>query len=315
MIRNRSLIAMEWSRSRVLSAVLLATCGWLFAAEPVAIAQEASSTASAAYAKFTEFDVATIRENRSSGPAHLNFPLTNGDEYAPVHGYLQALNLPLIAFLQFAYRMDALQVVALQRQLPDWALSARYDIEARVDGEPGKDDMRRMVRALLASRFKLQLRQQVTTGNVYDLVLVHPGKLGPSLHVHAADDAQCQKNRPEGFFSPCGAVGFGVRDTSIRTVRMAGRKIVPDQLLFYATTQMGRPVLNRTGLTEQYDFTLEYAQQRYNQTPGDIDSDSPNPDGQTFPDALRDQLGLKLVPDKGPITSYVVEHLEKPSEN
>ena len=96
---------------------------------------------------------------------------------------------------------------------------------------------------------------------------------------------------------------------------MAGRKIVLDQILFYATTQMGRPVLNKTGLTERYDFTLEYAQQRYNQTPGDIDSDSSNPVGQTFPDALRDQLGLKLVPAKGPVTTYVLVRVEKPSEN
>jgi uncharacterized protein (TIGR03435 family) len=327
----RRMNAIEWARGLLAAIGLLAVCSHLLAVgehaptntgivyaamQVIAKAQDAvSSDATPSHQEFIQFDVATVRENRSSAPAYINFPFSADNTYVPTHGYMRASGLPLMAYIQFAYRMNALQVVALQKQLPDWAASARYDIEARVGGDPTKDDMRQMVRTLLARRFKLQLRPEITTGNVYDLQLLHPGKLGQALRLHAADDPDCRDNRAKGFSSPCGAIGFDVPDPAVRVVHMGGSKIVLDQILFYATTQMGRTVLNKTGLTGQYDFTLEYAPQRYNQTPGDVDSDSSTPDAPTFSDAVQDQLGLKLVPAKGPVTNYVLDHIERPSEN
>lgn len=332
-IRDRSLSAMEWTRGLLVSIAILASCAFMFTAGPhtpasvgvvyaamqvIANPQDsaASPDTASTHPQFAQFDVASVREDRGSGRPYVNFPLGSNDAYAPTHGLLQAFDLPLPAYVQFAYRLDALQVVALQKQLPDWALSARYDIEARAEGDPSKDDMRLMVRALLASRFQLQLHAETTTGNVYKLEILHPGKLGPSLHFHAADDLDCRNSPPSASSAPCGRIGFSVPDPAKRTVRMAGRNVSLDQLLFYATTQMGRPVLNQTGLPGKYDFTLEYAQQRYVQTPSDVDSDdASNPVGQTFPDAVRDQLGLKLVPAKGPVTTYTLDHVEKPTPN
>jgi uncharacterized protein (TIGR03435 family) len=330
MIRNRSLNPLEWARGLLASIVLLALCISLFGAgshtpantgvvyaamQAIANPQDdtASPAATPSHQQFTQFDVATIRENRSSAPAHINFPFSDDNAYVPTHGYMQASGLPLGAYIQFAYRMNPLQVVAFQKLLPDWAVSARYDIEARVEGDPGKDDIRRMVRALLASRFKLQLHTAITTADVYDLKLVHPGKLGPSLHVHAVDDPECRNNQPDGFVGPCGAIRIDMQDPNTLTLRMTGRNVTLDQLLFYATTQVGRPVLNKTGLTGRYDFTLAYASVR--RTPGDLDIDSSEPLGPSFPDAVHDQLGLKLVLAKGPVTTYVLDHIEKPSPN
>lgn len=329
MVRNRSLNAMELSRGLLASIALLVLCGYLFIAGPhtptntgivyaamQAIAAPGSDAAPApnpTHKQFTEFDVATIREDRNSAPSHINFPLSDDDSYVPTHGYMQASGLPLVAYIQFAYRMNPLQVVAFQKQLPYWAVSARYDIVARVEGDPGKDDMRQMVRALLASRFKLQLHTAITTADVYELKLVHPGKIGPSLHLHAADDPECKYNQPDGFVGPCSTIRIDMQDPNTLTLRMTGRNVTLDHLLFYATTQVGRPVLNRTGLTGRYDFTLAYASVR--RTPDDLDIDAPEPLGPSFQDAVHDQLGLKLVPAKGPVTTYVIDHVQRPSEN
>jgi uncharacterized protein (TIGR03435 family) len=75
------------------------------------------------------------------------------------------------------------------------------------------------------------------------------------------------------------------------------------------------PVLDKTGLTGKYDFKLEFAR----------DSDRPMPLGKSLPPtndseptvfvALKDQLGLKLVPIKLPLDEIVIDHIEKPSEN
>jgi uncharacterized protein (TIGR03435 family) len=329
MVRNRSLNTLEWTRGLLASIALLAACSFMLAAGPPSPANtgvvyaamqaianpqgNASPVPNPSHKQFTEFDVATIREDRNSAPAHINFTFSNDDSYVPTHGYMQASGLPLGAYIQFAYSMNPLDVVAFQKGLPDWALSTRYDIEARVEGDPSKDDMRQMVRALLASRFKLQIHTAITTADVYDLKLVHPGKIGPSLHVHSVDDPECRNNQPDGFVGPCGAIRIDMRDPSTLTLRMTGRNVTLDQLLFYATTQVGRPVLNKTGLTGRYDFTLEYASVR--RTPGDLDIDAPEPLGPPFPDAVHDQLGLKLVPAKGPVTIYVLDHIERPSEN
>jgi uncharacterized protein (TIGR03435 family) len=93
---------------------------------------------------------------------------------------------------------------------------------------------------------------------------------------------------------------------------MAGRRISLDLFATYATTEVGLPVQNKTGLTGRYDFTLEFAPSRV----GDVSvTEQPEPLGTPFPDAIQQQLGLKLVAAKGPVTTYVLDDVERPSEN
>ena len=72
-----------------------------------------------------------------------------------------------------------------------------------------------------------------------------------------------------------------------------------------------RPVLDRTGLTGTYDFTLEWTPDTHNSATPDADTSS----GSTFLEALKEQLGLKLEAQKGPIDFIVVDHIEHPSAN
>lgn len=186
-----------------------------------------------------------------------------------------------------------------------------------MDGDPGKDDMRTMMRALLASRFGLQLHPETKMDSVYDLVLAKPGKLGPTLHEHPENDPNCKAPMDpmaKDFFSPCGTVGFAIRDRNGQTQRMAGRNISISQFVWYASTEVGRTVVDKTGLSGKYDFALEFWPQRVGGPP-DPNASEPASAGAIFADAIRDQMGLKLAPDKGPVTTYVLDHIEKPSEN
>ena len=71
-----------------------------------------------------------------------------------------------------------------------------------------------------------------------------------------------------------------------------------------------RPVLDRTGLTGAYDFTLSFRPQ----LPPDAITDEQDNRPIIF-DALLDELGLELIPKKGPVEYLVIDHIERPSEN
>lgn len=77
-----------------------------------------------------------------------------------------------------------------------------------------------------------------------------------------------------------------------------------------AAIQFGRPVIDKTGLTSKYDFVLKYK----NRWDSDRAPDDPDP-RPPLDRALREQLGLKVEPAKGPVKILVIDHVEKPSEN
>ena len=83
---------------------------------------------------------------------------------------------------------------------------------------------------------------------------------------------------------------------------------------FSQGTNLGRPMVDATGLTGKFDFTLEWTQEpKEPLAPGaDVPTD---PSGLSFQEALREQLGIKLQPQKGTVSVLVVDHVERPSAN
>jgi uncharacterized protein (TIGR03435 family) len=77
---------------------------------------------------------------------------------------------------------------------------------------------------------------------------------------------------------------------------------------------LGRLVVDRTGLTGTFDFSLEWTPELNGPLPPGVDFE-PDPSGPTFLDALKEQLGLKLEATKGRVEVFVVDHVERPSEN
>jgi uncharacterized protein (TIGR03435 family) len=278
------------------------------------------------------FDVASVKLSKSNIPQYSNFPLGPGEVYIPNGGFFKATNMPLATYVFFAYKIKGNQMQSLLPQLPAWATADRFDIEARAEGNPSKDDMRLMMRSLLADRFKLAIHNETRQVPVLALVLLKPGKMGPSLRQHT-DDSPCPTRAPSqseqasaqtpsplqtvagGFPALCGGL-LGMPPSAPGRMRAGARNVtiafIADSLS--ATSGLGRPMLDQTGLSGTFDFILEWTRQPLGPSPPGAVL-PPDPSGPTFEEALREQLGLKLESQKGPVDVIVVDHVEHPSDN
>src|SRR6267142_6606299 len=154
---------------------------------PLCLAQpQGRDWQSAAGGRMT-FDAASVKGN-TTAPASArssSFPLGPGDVYVPNAGRFRAMNFPLVAYIEFAYKLTEDQNQFLPPQLPKWVTADRFDIQASVQGSPTKDQMRLMMQSLLADRFKLAVHFETREVPVFALSLVKPGQFGPRLRPHA----------------------------------------------------------------------------------------------------------------------------------
>jgi uncharacterized protein (TIGR03435 family) len=260
------------------------------------------------------FDVASVKP-ASGQSVPPSFPLGPGEAFRNTGGYLRA-DFDVWSYIEFAYRIwpSAEQTRALAR-LPKWVTQDRYSVEARAAGNPGKDQMRLMMQSLLAERFRLAVHFETHDVPLYAIGFVQSGKLGPKLIPHA-DGPPCA-DRLDPALHPISASGspafppvcdsLAVLRKSGGAVMMAGVRNTTMELLarHLSVLDLGRPLIDRTGLTGRFDFTIEW-------TPDATIPDAPAP---TSVQALRDQLGLKLEPATGPIQILIVDRIERPSAN
>ena len=113
-------------------------------------------------------------------------------------------------------------------------------------------------------------------------------------------------------------VSFSRAGDATRT--STGKGVAIDNLLATLASAVGRPVIDKTGLKGKYDYRLEYAPNSgLAPTPGgDSTGAAPSdaePSGPNIFTAVQEQLGLKLESAKGPVAIYVIDHVEKPSDN
>jgi uncharacterized protein (TIGR03435 family) len=257
------------------------------------------------------FDVASVKRNRSSAQANSNFPLGPGNAYTPNGGHFSATGFPLAMYINFAYKMMPAQIQQMATQLPDWAATDHYDIEARVQGDPGKDGMRALMRSLLAERFKLAVHEETKEMPVAALVLLREGKLGPMIQAHPPGTA-CPTTILPGDLTPDGRFpvlcgGFLQLPPSVRgRNRFGARDITLDFFARNASsvTASGRPMIDATGLTGTFDVSIEFSRSQSNE-----------PEDLPFEVALKEQLGMKLRPQKAPQKVMVLDHVERPTEN
>jgi uncharacterized protein (TIGR03435 family) len=275
------------------------------------------------------FEVASVKANHSSDPKHWNIATGAGDFMRPVGGRYSVSNMPLLEIIGFAYKLEE-NIDYLMPGIPSWAAAERFDIEAKAEGTPKKDEFRLMVQSLLAERFKMTIHKETRELPAFALVLAKGGKTGPQISAHT-DDSTCA---PMGQFQavgnqsgaaptvdgksplpalPCG-VFMGLPPGTPGRMHLAGRKITMDLV---ATTLTGfdglnRPIVDRSGLTGTFDLWIEFTPQIDGPAPADFQAD---PTGPSLQEALQEQLGLKLESQKAPIAVMVVDHLERPSEN
>jgi uncharacterized protein (TIGR03435 family) len=272
--------------------------------------------------KRLEFEVASVRRNKSEDEASMNVSPLLGDGPVPPGDLYLAKNIKLIQFIAFAYSLTQIQLRSLELHVP-WTTEDRFDIEARAPGNPTKADYRLMMQSLLADRFKLAVHYETRVVPLYVLVLARPGKLGPQLRIHRADDPVCAKSTAsrgpvevdaDGYLEVCGGP-YSMRPSKPGRMKSGGRDVSMARFTAIMTGVgvVERPMVDKTGIQGTVDYSLEWRKvvdQVARGAPVVIDEDAP-----TFSDALEEQLGMKMLSRRGPTELFVVDHIERPSEN
>jgi uncharacterized protein (TIGR03435 family) len=265
----------------------------------VVCAQTPAVAAAPDYVPTLTFDVASVRE---SAPNQGN-GVRVGVISPPHSCKFTATNFPAKGLLQAAYGFGTPVVGG-----PDWLNEHYFTVEAKcdhsVDDQLAKltDDQatlekRHMLQALLADRFRLKGHTEIKETSVYSLTIAKGGSKLHEVKVDADDpNHTTPANSGVDVQAHGGAQGleFVVKDASMKAI--AGM----------ITSQIETPVVDHTGLTGYYDFTLQFGRPW----------SATNPDG--WPDmvtAAREQLGLKLESVKAPIDVFVIDHMEMPTQN
>ena len=316
--------AMVKARAAKSSWLLVVFFGGVFGLEPLTLLGQSSAVpvpgplpleqAKGQAGKF-EFEVASVRLNEKWRFTEPGYSLDSDDSYVPGQSLFVA-DGPLSTFIAFAYRLDLLH--SMIANLPKWANEQSYEIRARVPGAPSKDQVRLMMRALLVERFQLAIHFEKQEKPALALTLIKPGKLGPGLHRHD-EGAGCKVSgtppKPEGQISgldwlPCNT--YFALDRPEGAIFAAARNTTMRQLCAFLSNVggYGRTVVDQSGIAGAIDFGME--------------STRPKPGGnveqagsavETFEEALRDQLGVKLTPVKALVDIPIVDRVSAPKEN
>lgn len=229
------------------------------------------------------FEVASIKENRSGQVESFAYPYANT-------GRLLLVNHTALQMIRQAYDLREYQVSGG----PNWLDRVRYDIEGKAAGPVTREQLMRMLRSLLEDQFRLVARQETREGAILVLRQTKPENVSPNLSPATPQDAR---------LNPVGAQADGLR----------GSAATMDDLATALSNLQGRLVVNQTGLTGIYNFTVVYASER--RLPPGVPADAVPPlrrDLPTLPTALREQLGLQLESSRGSIPMLVVENAQQP---
>ncbi len=174
---------------------------------------------------------------------------------------------------------------------PAWIDSERFDIIAKAAGNATDDQMKVMTQELLAERFKLKFHRERREGPI---LLVTLGEAAPKLFPPKEGEAHSLRVMPQTD-----------SEQKIVSYRVVATRFSFVQLNQTFARQLGRVIVNETGLDGDFDFTLDF-------TP---DENRPNPlDPSLIISAMRDQLGLNVKAQKGLVDYLVIDSVEKVPE-
>jgi uncharacterized protein (TIGR03435 family) len=245
------------------------------------------------------FDVATIRPAQ---PTDANFHTSVSSP--PHSSRFEVTNLPIKALIQIAYGFDAPVVGA-----PDWVGNTFYTIQARSDeaadarlaqltANEVRLEKRNALRVLLAERFGLKTHLETRNSSIYNLVVDKGGvkmQLVPAPPPPA--DGQAPPPPPATDVQAHGSqhgLEFDATNASMRAV--AG----------VLSAMVEAPVVDKTGLTGTYNYTLQFGREW-----SDHDPDS----WPSIFTAVQEQLGLKLEAEHESVPNLVIDNITKPTEN
>ena len=237
------------------------------------------------------FDVVTIKPGK---------PGRQGKWFGPQGTHFRTMNTNMNDLIAFAYGLHTKQIVGA----PEWFGTDLFDIDGVPDtpGQPNLHQMELMMQKLLPDRFALKFHHEQRELSVY-IVTVTPAGAKMSKTTAGPNDQQ-------GF-------GFrGLGDLIVRNMNMA------EFATWMQSGVMDRPVVDHTGLTDKYDFTLKWTPddsqfQQFRGTNPNMTppaGDNPNAPPSLYT-AVQEQLGLKIEAGKAMDYVIVIDHVEKPSAN
>jgi bla regulator protein BlaR1 len=229
-----------------------------------------------------------------------------------------ATNVPLKLLIREAFSVNDDQIAGE----PAWAGSSRFDVDAKVDSAdvPAMKDLtfdqrRQMIRSLLADRFALKTHEESKELPVFALLIA---KGGVKLHQAKPGDTY-----PNGLKGPDGQHGGAGMMMFNASGQITAQGVPMSDLTRLLSQQTGRTVIDKTGLTGNYDFTLQLPPRKGPMptppAPGSGSAaggdDSGDDAGPSIFTAVQEQLGLKLESQKAPLPLIVIDHIEQPSAN
>ncbi len=260
-----------------------------------------------------EFEVASVRLDMGDFSLP-SFALSADDWFREPNGRFQA-DFSLETYIEFAYKLWLTKEErdAMLHGLPDWVKNDRYKIEATAPLHATKDQYRLMMQALLAERFGLKVHWGEKEMPVLEMQLIKAGKPGARLIPHEQGLA-CDAKPADGSRAfPCYSYSARPQEDG---QWVTGSRATSMELMakFLGSTggmmgETGRPVVDRTGLTGLWDFSVVAA------PPVRPGSTVPPVAGPTLLEAMQDQLGIKLKPGKAVLPVLVVDHVDRPTAN
>ena len=226
------------------------------------------------------------------------------------------LEVTLAMLVSDAYDLFEFQVIGG----PDWMSSKRWDVSATA-AALAPDEARQLVRRLVEDRFALKAHREMRELPIYNLVLGRTdGTLGPKIQRSTVDcmpfltgkrPMQDSPRDPNHRFGLC-SEGGSFTPGGLLTPRLNGQPLTG--LIQHLQEALERPVIDRTGLKGNYDIELSYLDESLadkSVSPNAAQSESKRPSLVT---ALREQLGMKLEPTRGPVEVVVIDSVSEPTD-
>lgn len=256
------------------------------------------------------FEVTSIKIN-TTPPAvgEIRFPGPSGE-------FTASISTKILIVL--AYNVKDFQISGA----PNWTAAQVYDIDAKEDSStaaklaqvPAEErvaQVRLMLQSLLADRFHLAIHAATTDVPMFSLVVSKAGRL---LGSHG----DCEPGHAAPAPAPAQPGQWPVPSCMGRNLpgHIAGLDMPISMLASDLSSLLGETVNDKTGLTANYNVVLNWTPDADQpRLPPGAPFPQPDPNGPSLQDALEDQLGLKLVPTKGPVDTIVIDHIEEPTPN
>ncbi len=245
-----------------------------------------------------QFEVASVRPVDPASRETINMHRYPG-------GRVTATGVTLRFLINMAYGVQDMNISGG----PGWLGRTRFDIVAQ--GSEDTDLLPLMLQSLLEDRFKLAIRHESRDLLTYALLLATTGKYGPNPHEAGAGD--CTVEPPptpaqikSALWTPCGAFH------SLRG-HLGGKRVTLQNLASPLAAQVGRPVLDETGVPGRFDLNLDWTPDADLGVQGDKGQAAPV-DGASIFTALREQLGLRLESRRAAVEFLVIDRAEQPSD-